>query len=121
MNAKTIMITDAIIDILKIFADSEIGGRYEINYEAISDYIESIRCVGDYFECSTKEEIYNRFTEDIYNGLPVWRFLILSDWTSNMVEKSFTAECEAEKERMYKTYKCFTCLLYTSPSPRDRG
>ena len=35
MNAKQLMICAAIIEILQIFADTEIGGQYEIDYDKI--------------------------------------------------------------------------------------
>lgn len=112
MITKQIMICDAIIDMLKIFADTEIGGQYEINYEVLSQYVESIRCVSDYFEANTKEEIYERFTKDIYARLPVWQFLILPEWTRKMVEKSFAEDVKQTEEEFKKKYKCFTCKYF---------
>lgn len=112
ITAKQLMACSAIIEILQIFADSEIGGQYEINYEAVTNYIDSIKFASDYFECRTKEEVYERFTEDIYAGLPVWRWLILPEWTTNMVERSFKDECRAEYRELCKQYKCLTCKYY---------
>ena len=54
------MIFSAIIDILTIFADTEIGGQYEFDYDAIDNYIGSFKCGAEYFDYSTKEEIYDR-------------------------------------------------------------
>ena len=110
---KQLIIFSAIIDILTIFADTEIGGQYEFDYDAIDNYIGSFKCQAEYFDYITKDEIYEKFTQDIYNGLPVWRFLKLPDWTMNMVEKSFKAECENELEQLKKVYKCLTCQYYS--------
>lgn len=112
MNPKQAMACSAIVDILRIFADTEIGGQYEINYEEVSAYLESFRFATDYFDCLTKEEVYERFTQDIYNGLPVWRWLILPEWTKEMVERSFKDECDAEYKELCKQYKCLTCKYY---------
>lgn len=114
MNSKQLMVCAAIIEILQIFADTEIGGQYEIDYDKIADYINSFRCPVEYFDCSTKEDIYERFTQDIYAGLPVWRWLKLPEWTMNMVERTFEDECQAEYREMCKTYKCLTCKYYES-------
>lgn len=114
MLDKQVMICDAIIDILKIFADSEIGGQFELDYTAIGKYLESARSAVDYFECSTKEEVYERFTEDIYAGFPVWRFLVLPKWTMDMVEQSFKSECEQEYQIMQNRYKCLSCKYYSA-------
>ena len=113
MNNKAVMACAAIIDILKIFADSEIGGQYEIDYDKIAEYLKSFRFASDYFDAKTKDEIYDKFTQDIYAGLPVWRFLILPTWTMNMIERSFANECQQEMALMRKTYKCLTCKYYS--------
>lgn len=112
ITSKQLMVFTAITDILTIFADTEIGGQYEFDYDTIAEYIDSLRMVNDYFECSTKEDVYKRFTQDIYNGFPVWRMLKLPEWTANMVEKMFRGECEAEYEQQKKTYKCLTCKYF---------
>lgn len=106
------MVCAAIIEILQIFADTEIGGQYEIDYDKIADYVNSFKCSADYFECSTKEDVYERFTQDIYAGLPVWRWLKLSEWTMKMVERTFEDECQAEYRKMCEMYKCLTCKYY---------
>lgn len=112
ITPKHLMVFSAIMDILKIFADSEIGGQYEFDYEVIASYIDSYKMATDYFYCKTKDDFYNRFTEDIYNGFPVWRMLKLPKWTYDMVEKTFKSDCEAEFEAYKKQYKCFTCKHY---------
>ena len=110
---KQLIIFSAITDILTIFADTEIGGQYEFDYDAIDNYIGSFKCQAEYFDYITKDEIYEKFMQDIYNGLPVWRFLKLPDWTMNMVEDSFRVECENELEQLKKIYKCLTCQYYS--------
>lgn len=113
LSAKQVMACEAITDILKIFADTEIGGQYEINHQAICDYLDSLKFVHDYFECETKEDVYTTFTQDIYDGLPVWRFLILPEWTKNIVEKSFQDDCKHDFNELAKKYKCLTCKYHS--------
>lgn len=108
---KQLNIYESIADILKIFADSEIGGQYELNNDVICDYINGKAFV-DFFECTTKEEIYERFTKDVINGYPIWQMLKLSEWTRKMVETSFAKECEEERLKAEKLYKCFTCKWF---------
>lgn len=120
ITAKQLMACSAIIEILQIFADTEIGGQYEIDYEAITNYLDSLKFSADYFDCENKEDVYERFTQDIYNGLPVWRWLELPEWTMNMVEKSFKDELQAEYKEMCKIYKCLTCK-YHEVSKTDIG
>ena len=54
MTSKHLLIFSAITDILKIFADTEIGGQYDFNYDAIADYLNGLRVVHDFFEYNTK-------------------------------------------------------------------
>ncbi len=110
-NEKYLNIYSAIRDILVIFADSEIGGEYEFNNDVIARYLDG-KAIVDYWECNTKEEIYERFTQDIINGYPVWQMLILPKWTKNMVEKSFQAEIKQKEIKAKQTYKCLTCKYY---------
>lgn len=121
---RDLIVFSAITDILRIFADTEIGGQYEFDYEKIANYLDSPKVHNDYWGCKTKEEIYQRFTEDIYNGYPVWQMLKLSPWTAKMVEKSFTDFCEQLYNDSCKKYKCLTCKFYlvidTSLGPLDK-
>lgn len=112
VSSKQLLVFSAITDILTIFADSEIGGQYEFDYDVITNYINSIKMSVDYFDDTTKEEIYNHFTQDIYNGYPVWRMLKLTPWTQEMVEDTFRQECELLYKEECKKYKCLTCRYY---------
>ena len=112
ITEKHLLIFSAITDILKIFADTEIGGQYDFNYEEIAKYLNSLKSVNDYWSSDTKEEIYETFTKDIYEGYPVWRMLKLTPWTSNMIEKSFTKDCEQLYNEECKKYKCLSCRYY---------
>ena len=112
ISEKQLMVFSAITDILRIFADTEIGGQYEFDFATIAAYLDSFKMATDYFDCSSKEQVYERFTADIYNGLPVWRMLKLPQWTADMVEKSFAVECQQEYKQACKTYKCLTCKYF---------
>ena len=111
---KQLMACSAIIDIVRIFADTEIGGQYDVNYNAICNYLDSLKFIIDYSDCDTKEDVYERFTRDVYKGLPIWRFLILPEWTKNMVEASF----EQEILNKVNKYKCLTCNFIDTKTAR---
>lgn len=110
-DSKTLNIYNAIIEILTIFADSEIGGEYEFDNDVIAKYLNT-KAIVDYFDCKTKEEIYERFTTDILAGAPVFRMLKIPEWTRTMLEKSFTQTLSEEETKAKKTYKCLTCEYY---------
>lgn len=109
MTPKDLDIYEAITDILRIFADTEIGGEYEFDNKIICEYLESLESTIHFAYDTNKDLIYERFTNDIIAGYPVWRMLKLPKWTSGMIEKSFTDELTVEFNRMSKVYKCLTC------------
>lgn len=106
---KTLDIYNAIVDILRIFADTEIGGQYEINNAAVADYLNSFACSAHFFDENDKEAIYQKFTEDILNGYPVYKMLILPEWTMKMVKNLFERERQEEYAEACNKYKCLTC------------
>ena len=101
----------AILDIVKIFGETEIG-TCEVNEEALSEYCSSDKFAVDNFNIKTKEDIYQKITDDILCGFPVWQFLDISDWTKEMVSRSFIQEEIKLKEELKRKYKCYTCKYY---------
>ena len=98
----------AVVDIVKIFGETEIGDC-EVDEEAVANYVSSFKFVSDMWEAETKEDIYQKLTDDIINGWPVWQFLKVSDWTKGMLERSFAREAIEKRKRLEKKYKCYTC------------
>ena len=109
---KQLMYFNVFKDIISIFGQIEIGND-EVDVKELATYLGSDKFFFDTFTAETEEEIQEQITELIENGFPVWRFLKCSDWTKDMIEKSFKEECKQEKEELFKTYKCLTCQYYT--------
>jgi hypothetical protein len=109
---KQLMYFNVFKEIISIFGQMEIGND-EVDIEELATYLSSDKFFFDTFTAETEEEMQEQITELIENGFPIWRFLKCSDWTKNMVEKSFKEECEQEKQELFKTYKCLTCQYYT--------
>lgn len=103
----------AVCDIVQIWGETEIG-TCEVDEEVVANYCCSDKFWKDHFNCHTKEDIYEKLTNDIINGFPVWEFLKLSDWTKEMLEKSFATEQTEKWKELCKTYKCYTCEYYHS-------
>ena len=101
----------AILDIVKIFAETEIG-TCEVNEEALAEYCSNAKFAVDNFNIKTKEDIYQKITDDILGGFPVWQFLNVSDWTKEMISRSFAKEENKLKEELKRKYKCYTCKYY---------
>ena len=101
----------ALVDIVKLFGETEIG-ECEVDEEAAAQYVNSFQFVNDMWGVSSKEEFYQKITDDIINGFPVWQFLKVSDWTKQRLENTFARESEEKRRRLERTYKCFTCKYF---------
>lgn len=110
---KRFQFFSAICDIVKVFGETEIG-NCEVDEDAIAKYCCSDRFWKDHWNCNTKEDIYEKLTNDIILGFPVWEFLKVSDWTKNMLEKSFATEQTLKWKELCKKYKCYTCKFYNA-------
>ena len=112
-TARTIMLSNAIQDILKVFAEQEIGCNIEINEKALAEYLDSIKGISDYFEANTKEEMYEIFLNQVLDGYPIWQLLELPEWTKNILEHEFQVELAANKKKAEKEYACLRCKHYS--------
>lgn len=102
----------ALKDILEIFAEQEIGTNCEIDVPKALEYISSFKFAIDTFTIKTKEEIYESITNDILNGYPIWQLLDIPEWTKNMLEREFAIKQAKIREKLIKTYKCYTCKYF---------
>lgn len=110
---RLIKISGAIREILEIFVSQEIGENVEVDEDALAEYMDSYRCIADYFDANTKDKMYEVFLNQVLAGYPVWQLLKLSDWTKNMLIREFNAELEEEKRKAQKTYACLRCKHYS--------
>lgn len=110
---RILSISSAIREMLEIFAEQEIGNNIEIDEEALAEYMSSERCIADYFEAKTKEEMYEIFLKQLLNGYPVWQMLKVSDWTKNMLNREFQKEIEEQDRKMKESYACLSCKYYS--------
>lgn len=109
----------ACVNVVSIFGETEVGGA-EPNHYAIVNYMSSIGFVSDAFDAPAGENAVQFFEEQlierILNGFPVWRFLKLSPWAMEMMEKSFVEECDVGEAERKRTYCCLRCEYL-----RERG
>lgn len=116
---KQLRFYQGIVDIVKIFGETEIGDC-EVDEEAVAKYVASFKFASDTWGLESKDEIYQKITDDIINGWPVWEFLKISDWTKRMLEKSFAEEAIKERQELERKYKCYTCK-YLNESQTSLG
>ena len=64
---KRFMFFSAVCNIVQIFGETELGSC-EVDEEAVAEYTMSDHFVAHLFSCTTKEEVYEKVTNDILNG-----------------------------------------------------
>ena len=100
---------EALIEILTVFTESEIGGEIKFNNERIADYLNSFGAAAATMDCQTVEDFCQSVTDDILAGYPIWRLLELPEWTLRMVEDTFSRDLAILRQEREKKYKCLTC------------
>ena len=98
-------------EIIEIFGQTEVGCD-EVDIEALATYLTSDKFFVDTFDYKTEDEAKEFITNLILEGFPIWNYLKCSDWTKNMVDKSFSNEMKSEYEKQCQIYKCLTCKHY---------
>lgn len=110
-DIKKFLYYQAICDVVSIFGETEIGNG-EVNTEAVANYVNTNNFWNDTFECKTIEDLYAFITEDILNGMPLWRFLRCSTWTQNMLERDFRAKVVQDIAEAHRKYCCYSCEFF---------
>lgn len=110
---KRFLFFSAVCDIVQIFGETELGSC-EVDEEAVAEYTMSDHFIAHLFSCNSKEEVYEKVTEDILNGFPVWQFLKVSDWTRQRLENTYATEQTRQWGALCRKYCCYTCRYYSS-------
>ena len=112
MDAKSLLISKAVFDVMSVYTEQEIGYNAEVNLDRLRNYVNSFATALAYQNADTLEECVEVFISEILAGEPVWRLLNIPKWTADMLEREF-AELVAEREAaMKRKYKCLTCKYY---------
>lgn len=90
------------LEFLEIWKQMEVGENFKIDYEAIYRLNNSFGGIGYFFDCKTREDFYQVFTEMALNGLTLYNYLILDDWQRKMLTP---VQIELFKEDLEKLNK----------------
>lgn len=110
-KVKQYMFFNYFKEIIEVFGETEVGCN-QVDIEALGTYLSSDKFWADSWDYNTEDEAKEFITNLILDGFPVWQYLKCSDWTKQMVSKSFEDEVQKEYEEQCKLYKCLTCKHY---------
>lgn len=114
-DVKQLLFFDTFQKMVSIWGEQEVGTG-EIDIVKLASYLVSDKFQIDTFDYDNQEDIEIYITEYILNGFPIWEYLKISDWTKDMVSKSFKEEVKKEQEELNKVYKCYTCKYFNVKS-----
>lgn len=111
-NKIKALFIEALIDFLTIYAESEIG-NVEVNIPLVSLYVNSPEFENvDCFHIEKIEDIYKMIEIEVLMGLPIWRFLKLSDYQFNLFEKNYEVVLKENQKYLMDNYPCKGCLYF---------
>lgn len=103
---------ESLIRFLDIYANDEIGGNVEIDMTKIALLINSASFENDDLFCyETIEDIFSLLENLAIAGLPIWRFLKLSDYQLNLFEKSYDKLREEKVLTISNQKSCYGCVF----------
>ena len=113
--------------------DTKTGKVFTVSADALigGDYSQVIRHTDDTIPQNDIKRYYESALEKYQNGIA--KNLLIEDWVRDLWEQvnpgidltdSYIDIYNKSTNKVYPTAEvgnCYTCLLYTSPSPRDNG
>lgn len=103
---------EGMINFLEIYAQSEIG-EVEVNIPAIALYVNSPEFENvDCYMIKNIEDIYKIIELEILMGLPIWRFLKLSEYQMNIFEKNYERSLIENQKYLEENYPCKRCIYF---------
>jgi len=104
---------EALKEFLLIYAHSNIGGEIEINIEEVAKYLESDRFLIQIgINKYTRDEMFKLLEEDLLSGMPVWKFLKLTEFQYKYLKEELEILSTDIKDKLKDEYLCPTCIFY---------
>lgn len=111
-DMKKYFFIEALIKFTEIYAETTYGDA-EINISEIVSYVESPKFImRDAWTVQSLDDCYQLIEEMVLRGLPIWRFLRISEWSQRMLEKDLEVLANEQEEALKKQYKCFQGCRY---------
>jgi len=104
---------EGLIRFLDIYSQTEIGDGIEIDIIKVALFVNSNRFVNDdLHNISSLEDVFFICEELALSGLPLWRFLKLSEYQSMILEKEYESRLVKARELMCEHSICGGCIWY---------
>lgn len=108
------------VEFLEIWKQMEVGENFKIDYEQIYRLVNSFGGTGYFWDCKTREDYYEVFTEMSLQGLSLYNYLQLDEWQLKMLapvqRRLFEEELETLNKEIQEKY-LETCEEIANFSP----
>jgi len=114
-NRFKYLFLEGMIKFLKMYAVNELGSDCDLDLYRIAMYVNSTRFENeDVYGIKSLDDIYYILTEEILIGVPIWRFIKLSQSQLNILESEYSDNLNKLKEILEKEKSCRMCYFYSS-------
>ena len=104
---------EGLINFLSIYAQSEICEGIEVNIPLVSLYVNSPEFENvDCYSIKNLEDVYKIIEIEVLMGMPIWRFLKLSDYQLNLFEKNYENVLKERIAYLRENYPCKRCIYF---------
>ena len=112
-DAQKSLYLEGLIRFLEIYAETEIGGEIELDIAKIALFVNSATFENDdLYSIHTVEDVYRLCEELALLGLPLWRFLKLSDYQKRIFESGYHELLLSLKKKSTDEKSCYGCIWY---------
>lgn len=103
---------EGLIRFLELYANNEIG-NVEVDIEKVSLWINSPQFENiDLYKVTSIEAVFRMLENDLYNNIPLFRFLRLSEYQQRIFETEHRERLLSDFEADCKKYPCLACIWY---------
>jgi hypothetical protein len=114
VQKRKYMYLEGLIRFLELYGNNEIG-NVEVDIEKCSLYINSAYFENtDLYSLNKIEDVFKMLEKDLYNNVPLYRFLRLSNYQLRLFEKEHHTELLKDYEADANKYPCLKCIWYES-------
>lgn len=104
---------EGLIRFLDIYSQTEIGEGIQIDIMKVALFVNSPRFENeDLYSISSVDDVYELCEALTIAGLPIWRFLRLSDYQSKIFESGYSEILVSAKMKAAEERPCYGCIWY---------
>ncbi len=104
---------EGLIRFLDIYVQTEIGEGIQIDIMKVALHINSPSFENDdLYLIKSIDDAYDLLEQLVIAGLPIWRFLRLSDYQSQLFESGYSELCVTAKMKAADERPCYGCIWY---------